>query len=141
MILDRETRFSERQPVTGNATSIDIYDAKQDRDIGIGEPMAISLDSHTVSGSSGTVMASIQTADNSSFTKNPVVLAEIDISGGGNESRKVFLLPKDGTVGRFIRIRYSRQSGDRAVSVSAHLLHASGVDARGKYYPRGYSVA
>lgn len=140
MLLDGETRLSSKQAINGNGTSTDNYDAKQDRNIGVGEPMGISIDTHAVAGSSGTVEAQVQTADNSSFTTNPEVLTTIDVSKDGSNSRKIFILPKDARVGRFIRIRYSRASGNRTVNVSASLLHASGIPARPTYYPRGYKV-
>ena len=141
MILDHETVLSDKQAVAGNALSTDSYDAKQDRDIGIGEPLAFAIDIHERGGANGPLIVAIQTADNDDFSSGAADLVEIDIGAVTAPTRRVWFIPKDSSVKRHLRAQYRRASGNRTATVSVSLLHASGIEARGKYYPRGYTVA
>ena len=141
MILDNETILSDKQEVAGTGFSTDSFDAKQDRDIGIGEPLAFAIDIHERGGANGPLVVAIQTADNSSFTTGTAELAEIDIGAVTAPTRRVWFIPKDATVKRYLRVQYRRASGNRTATVTVALLHASGIEARGKYYPRGYTVS
>jgi hypothetical protein len=75
MITDRLLQVSTDQVVTANARSTDTIDLKQDRDIGIGEPMYFVVSVKSVSGTSPTLQVGIQTDDTAAFS-SPATIAQ-----------------------------------------------------------------
>lgn len=73
MIFDRNMQVSTSQVVTASGLSTDVLDLKQDRDIGIGQPVFLIANVKAVSGTTPTIQVAIQTADNAAMT-SPVTL-------------------------------------------------------------------
>jgi hypothetical protein len=93
MILDKNLQVSTDQVVTANARSTDVIDLKQDRDIGIGEPMFCVVNVKAVSGTSPTLQVAIHTDDNSSFS-SAATLAQTAAAAPAANSLIVIPLPR-----------------------------------------------
>lgn len=68
MILDKNLQVSTAQVVAANGRSTDVVDLKQDRDIGLGDPVFLVVNVNAVSGTSPTLQVAIHTDDNSGFS-------------------------------------------------------------------------
>lgn len=81
MILDKNLQVSTDQVVTANARSTDTIDLKQDRDIGIGEPMYLVTTMKAVSGTTPTLQVALHTDDNAAFSSAETLEQSAAIAG------------------------------------------------------------
>ena len=138
MWTDKLLTFSNKQDVSSATASSFWYNAKQDRDLGVGEEMAVCIDLTTNVTGSGTITATVQSAAASNFSGATSHGSVNFTTADGAGKRKVILLPKDDTVGQYIRVNYTKSGTVTAANASAVLGPAKNVDAW-KTYPRGYT--
>ncbi len=131
MILDAQNRYSNAQALTATAVSTDVIDHGSDRDLGIGEPMALMINT-TVAPDAGTgdetYVATLQTATDEAFS-SPVTLATITIDRDDAVNRIYAAgVPADTTFLRFTRVNYTLGGTTPTVTLDAHLLPQSGIE-------------
>lgn len=125
MIIDRENMYSNAQPLTGSAVSTDLIDHKSDRDLGIGEPMALVIvPRNSPDGTTGdeTYAAQLQTDDNSGFASPTSIGPSISIPRSSAAGLKYAIyLPPDTTLERYTRVNYTLGGTTPIVTVDAWL--------------------
>jgi hypothetical protein len=146
MRLDLECRLSNAQALGSNAeASTNIYDTTLDRNIGIGEPMAVMITVDTaaaVQTGSGTWTFQVQTDDNAGFT-TPVTMVQRSIPGSVLTQGSVHVLPipNDPISERYIRNYYDMDGNSPTITVSAHVVPQKFVDMGNIYYPNAFSIS
>ena len=141
MWIDVLARFTENQVINaGIATANDHYDAGSDRNLGVGEPLAVVFNTKDRVGAANGIGATVQTADDAAFTQNPAVIATVDnLNANAGPDRRVVYLPKDDSVKRYLRVRFSGGAGNKTITVTVDLMPANFVDAY-TTYPKGFVV-
>ncbi len=143
MILDSQHLFSDAQALTASAASTNIIDLGSDRNIGVGEEMAVVLQLTVAADDADgdeTYSAAIQTDDNSGFS-SAATLGTLTITrGDAAGSRYVFMLPKDSSVEQYLRVNYTLGGTSPSVTLDAFLIPAKGLE-HVDYYASGYTVS
>lgn len=143
MILDGQHLFSNAQALTSTAASTNIIDLGSDRNIGVGEEMAVVLQLTVAADDADgneTYSAAIQTDDNSSFS-SAATLGTLTITrGDAAGTRYVFMLPKDSSVEQYLRVNYTLGGTSPSVTLDAFLIPAKGLE-HVDYYSSGYTVS
>lgn len=110
MIIDAQLLFSDAQALTGTAVSTNIIDLGSDRNIGIGEPLAVvivvdvALDRTTAD---ETYAVTIQADDNSGFSSAATVSGPTSLLTYAVGTRFVIALGPDTLTERYIRLNYT----------------------------------
>ena len=139
MYRDILTRFSDDQVINAAAANgTTTFDSQQDRNLGVGEPMAVTFDVTAKTGAGGPINGIVETSSASNFS-GAKTLATVDLNTDAAPSSKTVFLPKDNSVDRYIRVRYTGGAGNRTVTVTADLVPAKFVEAY-TTYPRNYEV-
>lgn len=132
MILDAQNNFSEGQALTATAASTNLIDLGIDRNIGVGEKLAVMVNVEVAADDTTgdeTYSVAVQTDDNSSFS-SATELGSFSIARGTAAGEKfVFLIPADETPERYLRVNYTLGGTTPTVTVSAFLMPAAGVDS------------
>lgn len=119
MILDKLLQISASQVVTADARSTDVIDLKQDRDIGIGEPMYMIFNIEAVSGTSPTLTITVQTDDNSSFSSASTIATATALAPPVANTQIVVPLPRANE--RYLSAYYDVGGTSPSVTITAHL--------------------
>lgn len=128
MILDFNNRFSDAQAVTATAVSDDIIDLGEARNIGVGENLYILVVvdvAFTDSGDDTTIVVTIETDDNESFSSATVgqTLFTFDALSAIGTTNIARIQP-DAANERFMRLRYTIANGSLTTgSLSSYILH------------------
>lgn len=118
MILDKLLQVSADQVVTANARSTNVLDLKQDRDIGIGEPMFFVVNVKAVSGTSPTLQVAIHTDDNSSFS-SAATLSQTAAATPAANSQIVLPLPRSNE--SYLSLYYTVGGTSPSFTIDAYL--------------------
>ncbi len=118
MILDKSLQMSTDQVVTADARSTDVIDLKQDRDIGIGEPMYCVINIKAVSGTSPTLAPSIHTDDNSSFSSAETLAS---LAAATPVANTLIVMPLPRTNQRYLSLYYDVGGTSPSVTIDAYL--------------------
>jgi hypothetical protein len=107
--VDAQQLFSDAQALTVTAVSTNILDDSQDRNIGIGTPMAIVITVDVAAAGGGTLTISLETDDNSGFSSaatsaTTAAIAAAALTAG---AQVVLAVPPDVSAERFSRLRYT----------------------------------
>lgn len=139
MILDKDLQFSSAQAVTSDGTnaSTNYIDLGVARNIGTGEDMEIIVQITTVMVGAGTIVVTVQTDDNTSFSSPTTVqtIGTFPATSAVGTMLSAKLQPSP-LWERYIRLFYT--NGTVTGAVSAHMLH--GVD-RVTNYQDGFNIA
>lgn len=119
MILDKNLQMSTDQVLTATAASTDTIDLKQDRDIGIGEPMYVIVNIKAVSGTSPTLAIALQTDDNSAFSSPATLFTGATLSPPVANTQQVIPFPRANE--RHLRLNYTIGGTTPSVTVDAYL--------------------
>jgi len=109
MSFDVLNRFSNSQSVSGSAASTDIVDTVADRNIGMGEPMAVVINTETAADSTTgdeTYSFEIRTGSTSSPTTviaSRAILAAALVAGASH----IIPVPADTQVDRYLRVHFA----------------------------------
>jgi hypothetical protein len=148
MILDNYQRFSDTQVLAATAVSTNVLDTSLDRDIGIGEPMAVVVNvivAADVADADETYEFQVQ----SGSTDTPVTIVARSAFGGVNEPassvlaagfKVVIPLPHGTTVDRYLRVNYVLGGTTPSITVSTFLSPLSMVQANAAY-PDGFTIS
>ncbi len=133
MILDGQNQYSDAQAFSGAGAvvSTNVIDHGQDRDIGIGEPMAVVVNT-TVAPDNGdgdeTYVVDLQVAIDEAFTV-PVVIATLTIDRDDAVNRIYALgVPADSSFLRFSRLNVTLAGTTPSITIDAHLIPQSGIE-------------
>lgn len=141
-VLDRENRYSDAQAVTDSAVSTDVIDHESDRDLGIGEPLAVLINTDVVADDGDgneTYDVDLETDALVAFG-SPVVIGTVNIPRGTVAGTQfVIPVPPDETFERFSRLNIRTGGATPSVTLTAHLVpqeHVPNFVAR----PSGFQV-
>jgi hypothetical protein len=128
-IIDKYNHYSDAQALTATAASTDYVDHGADRNLGIGEPLAVVVHVDVaLDGTTGdeTYSAVLQTDDNTSFSSATTVVALPTMTrGDAAGTRYVAVLPPNTTVERYTRVSYTLGGTTPTGTVTAYLTPLS----------------
>ena len=133
MILDGQHKLSNSQALTATAASTNLYNGGSDRNVGIGEPMAVLINVEVAADfttTDETYQFDIQTDTVENFA-SPTVIASRVIAAAALTagSFHVLVLPKDTSAEQFLRMNYTLGGTTPTVTVSAHLMPLKDIQA------------
>jgi hypothetical protein len=107
--IDAQQTFSDAQALTVTAVSTNIIDHGADRNIGIGEPLAVLLTVDVAAAGGGTLAIAVQSDDNSAFSSPGTVTTTTAIAAAALTlgARIVIPIPPDTATERFMRLNYT----------------------------------
>jgi hypothetical protein len=143
MYIDRQNKFSIAQALTATAVSTDVIDLGADRNIGIGEPMAVVLNVDVAAGgTSPTLVFAIQADDNVGFSSAATIASSATLTGAQLVAGAQFVLPvpPDLTTERFIRVNYTVGGTSPTVTVSCQLQPMNMIQNYVSY-PDGFTIS
>lgn len=148
MIIDSQQIFSDAQALTATAVSTNVIDLGADRNIGIGEPMAVVINVDVAADSTtGDETYEFQVQTGSTATPTTVIgkigyggsneLAESTLAAG---YRIVIPLPTNSTADRYLRLNYVLGGTTPTITVTSHLQPLNMIQAE-VTYPKGYTIS
>lgn len=139
MIIDSQLQYSAAQALTATAASTNVVDHSADRDIGIGEPLAVVFTVDVLlAGTSPTFQASLQVSPTNFGSPVSIVSTQV-YSALAAGARFVLVVPPDSTFDRYSRINYTLGGTTPTVSVTANLVPLRFVQAD-QYGASGFTV-
>ena len=141
-VLDKNLQFSDSQALTVDADSTNFFNASSDRDIGVGEPMAVVVFAEgAFGGTTPTIAVSIETDDNNTFSSGTVITTSqaytpATLTAAGDKI--VIPLPMDNE--QYIQLNYDMSGTSPTLTVSAYLMPLSMVENQ-RYYPNNYTIS
>lgn len=137
--LDAQQELSKGHTLTATGNSQESLDFGADRNVGVGEPLAVFFKVGAIAGG-GVYTAAIETADDDDFTGADVAtVGTITINSANANTAYVQYLPKDNTVKRFLRLRLTIGGSSPSINYDAYLVPASTVHAWTSY-PANYTI-
>lgn len=118
MILDKLLQVSTAQVVTATARSTDVIDLKQDRDIGIGDPVFLVVNVTAVSGTSPTLQVAMHTDDNSGFSSAATLVSSAVFSPP--TVGQMIVLPMPRTNERYLSAHYTAGGTSPSFTLDAY---------------------
>ena len=141
MFLDRQTLFSDAQALTATGASTDLIDLGQERRIGVGEPMCVVATCDVaMGGTSPTLVITVQSDDNASFSSAATVVATGTISSLAAGAKVVLPIPPGTATERYIRLNYTLGGTSPTVTLTAALMPQSMV-YNDYYYADGLVIS
>ncbi len=143
MFLDAYQRFSDAQAVTTTAVSTNIVDLGGDRNIGVGEPMAVVvvLDVGTdFTTGDETYVVTLETDDNSSFSSAAVIATKAIIGLNAAGSKFVLGVPADSSCERYLRLNYTQGGTTPTATYTSFLIPQSMIQNE-FVYPDGFTIS
>lgn len=141
-VLDKNLQFSDSQALTVDADSTNYYDASSDRDIGVGEPMAVVVYAETAfGGTTPTIAVSVETDDNTSFTSGTVITtSQVYTPATLTAADDKIVIPLPMNNERYIQLNYDMEGTSPTLTVSAYLMPLSLV-RNDRTYPNNYTIS
>ncbi len=141
MILDAQLLFSDAQALTVTAASTNVYDAGSDRNLGIGEKLAVQVTVDVAAAGGGTLTIALQTDDNVGFATPTTVattaaLAAAALAAG---AKVILPVPPDTVIERFLRLNYTLVTMT-GITVTAFLTPAEFTSSEGVYYADAITI-
>jgi len=144
MILDAQNLYSDAQALTATAASTNLIDHGSDRNIGIGEPLVVSLTVDVAAdftSANETYQFDLETDDNAAFSSATVVVSRIITAAVLTlGSKHAIPVPPDTRMERFSRINYTLGGTTPTVTVTAALLPQSFLQNEFAY-PDGFTIS
>lgn len=136
MIVDAENTYSVGQTLTATGVSTNVIDHGSDRNIGIGEPLAVVITVTAIDAASAdeTYTAQLQTDDNVGFSSPTSVGGALTIprtTAAG--TRFVIPVPPDTATERFTRLNYTLGGTTPSITLTARLIPAKFVQNEGVF--------
>ena len=142
MILDSLLKFSDAQALTATAVSTNVIDLSVDRDMGIGEPMAlvatIGVAADFTTGDE-TYQFILQTSVDEAFTSPVTVVSSGAINGDELTAGKSVVLPMGFDNLQYLRVSYTLAGTTPAATVDASLQPLRMIDGT-RDYANGYTI-
>jgi hypothetical protein len=143
MIIDNHNTFSDAQALTATAVSTNVIDLGKDGNIGIGEEMAVQITLDVAADGASTdetYSVDVQTDDNVGFSSAASLGTFTIARGSAAGTKKVFIIPKDTSAERYLRLNYTLGGTTPAVTLTAVLVPAKFVEAY-VTYPDGFTIS
>ncbi len=143
MYVDNENRYSTAQDLTASGASTNHIDHGSDRNIGIGEALAlvITLDAALDRGSSNeTYTAQLQTDSSSAFGSATSVGELISMTTYAAGTRFVAVLPADTSTKQYTRVYYTLGGTTPIAKFTAELKPLRMLQNDG-VFPKGYTIS
>lgn len=107
--IDAQNYFSDAQALTVTAASTNLIDHGQDRNIGIGTPLAVVVTVDVAAAGGGTLTIAVQSDDNSGFASPGTVATTAAIAAAALTAgvQLVIPIPPDTATERFTRLNYT----------------------------------
>lgn len=128
MILDKEHQFAAAQVLAATGVSTNVVDLGKDRDIGIGEPMAVLIVITAIDASSAdeTYTVQLQADDAAAFGSPAAVGGLVNIPRAiGANSKVVIPIPPDQATEQFLRLSFTLGGTTPSITYSAYLVPQS----------------
>lgn len=142
MILDSLLKFSDGQALTATAVSTNVVDLSVDRDMGIGEPMALvvtlGVDADFTTGDE-TYQFELQTSVDEAFTSPVTVVASAAINGDELTAGKSVVLPLGFDNLQYLRANYTLAGTTPTATVDASFQPLRMIDGT-RDYANGYTI-
>jgi len=141
MYLDSLLKFSDAQALTATAVSTNVVPLSLDRDIGIGEPMAIVITvgvSADIANADETYQFQLQTDDNDAFS-SATVIGDVTVAAASLTAGDKVVIPIGHSNEAFLRLNYVLGGTTPSVTVDAFLQPFSMIDGT-VTYASGYSI-
>lgn len=133
MILDSQNQYSSAQALTATAVSTNIIDHGADRNLGIGEPLAVVVVvTVALDGTTGdeTYTVTIQADDNSGFASAATVAPAFSLTrGAAAGTTYVIPIPPDTLTERYSRLNYTLGGTTPTGTLSAYLQPMSMIQS------------
>lgn len=142
MILDAQNQYSDAQAIVADARSTNNIDHGSDRNIGLGEPLAVHIVVDVAAAGGGTLEIQLRTDDNAAFSSATVVartgaLAAADLYAG----RVIVLNVPPGTdMERFSEL-YFDVTTMTGITLTAHLVPLNFIPSGEVYYPDAITIS
>lgn len=141
MYIDSQHLLSDAQALTATAASTNVIDLGSDRNVGVGEPLAVVIICDVaLAGTSPTFIATIQADDNSGFSSAATVIACPQKSAIAAGDQIVLPLPADAMTERYLRLNYTLGGTSPTVTVTAFLQPLSMVQNY-QSYADGFNIS
>ena len=143
MYIDKENRYSSAQALTGTAASTDFIDHGSDRNIGIGEAMALVITVNVAldrTSSNETYVAQLQTDSDPGFGTATSVGEAISMTTYAAGTRYVAVHPADTSTKRYTRVNYTLGGTTPLGTVTADLVPLKMLQNDG-VFPKGYTIS
>lgn len=129
MIIDAQHLFSDAQALTATAASTNSIDlGVATTYIGSGEPMCVVIQATVaMGGTSPTMIATLQSDDNSSFSSASTVVVSPTFSSFAAGAKYVLPIPPGTATERYIRLNYTMGGTSPTITVDAFLQPMSMV--------------
>jgi len=141
MILDSTLQFSNAQALTATADSTNVIDLSNDRDIGIGEPMAlvvtVGVAADFTTGDE-TYQFQLETDDNAAMTSSTII-GDVTVAAANLAAGDKVVIPLGHSNERYLQVVYTLGGTTPSITVDAYLQPLSMVDGY-VTYASGYSV-
>lgn len=141
MFIDAQNLFSDSQALTATAASTNLIDLGVDRDIGVGEPLAVVLTVEVAADATTgneTYQVDVETDDNSSFSSASVIARRIP-TAAELALGTVMVIPLPNTNERYLRLNYTLGGTTPSVTLTAHLAPLSMVQ-NNRTYADGFNI-
>ena len=136
MYIDAQQLFSDSQALVATAVSTNVIDLGSDRDIGIGEPLAVvvvvKVAADRTTGDE-TYTVTVQADDNVGFATPSTVAGPVSLLIYPAGTKLVIPLPPDKTTERFLRLNYTLGGTTPTVTLSAFLTRMNMIQAENYY--------
>lgn len=144
MYIDAQLLLSDAQALTADAASTNTVDLGSDRNIGIGEPLAVVVSVDVAAAGGGTLAIVLQSDDNTSFSSATTVATTGAVAAASYTAGAKFIIavPADTLTERYIRLNYDLTTMT-GITVTAFVTPLSMADTSGAsvYYPKGYTIS
>lgn len=132
--IDAQNYFSDAQALTATAASTNLIDHGQDRNIGIGTPLAVVVTVDVaMAGTSPTFAVTIQSDDNSAFSSPGTVITSPTYTALAAGQQLVIPVPADTATERFTRLNYTLGGTTPTVTVTAYLAPVDQIQIAPQY--------
>lgn len=148
MYIDAQNLLSDSQAFTASGASTNYIDLSSDRDIGVGEPLAVVITVEVaadVASTDETYAFAVQADDNSSFSSPRDVISRSFTTAQATtelaiNKKVVFLLPADDLTERYLRLYATLGGTTPSITISAWLAPASFVQ-NDKYFADAITIS
>lgn len=141
MILDSLLKFSDAQALTATADSTNVIDLSVDRDIGIGEPMAlvvtVGVAADFTTGDE-TYQFQLETDDNAAMTSSTII-GDVTVAAADLTTGDKVVIPLGHSNERYLQVVYTLGGTTPSITVDAFLQPLNMVDGT-VTYASGYSI-
>lgn len=132
--VDAQNTFSDAQALTVTAASTNLIDHGQDRNIGIGTPLAVVVTVDVSAAGGGTLTIAVQGDDNSGFASPGTVATTAAIAAATLVAgyQLVIPIPPDTLTERFTRLNYTMATMT-GITVTAYLAPVDQIQIAPQY--------